>query len=97
MPRTARACVGGVCCHVINRGNSRMKVHHKPRDFEAFVGLIVEAAKCVPVRVVAYCLIANHFHLVLWPQYDGELSRFMQCLITAHASRIGFGFAGRPE
>lgn len=87
MPRTARASVGGVCYHVINRGNGRAKVFHKPADYNAFVALIAEAASRVPVRVVAYCLMPNHFHMVLWPRHDGDLSRFMQWLLTAHVRR----------
>ncbi len=87
MPRTARASVGGVCYHVINRGNGRAKVFHQPEDFEAFVALVAKAATRVPVRVIAYCLMPNHFHMVLWPRHDGDLSRFMQWLLTAHVRR----------
>lgn len=75
MPRTARASVGGVCYHVINRGNNRLEVFHKPEDYEAFVALMSEACERVSMRVLAYCLMPNHFHLVLWPRGDGELSR----------------------
>jgi putative transposase len=87
MPRTARASVGGVCYHVINRGNGRTKVFHKAEDYEAFVVLLGEAAQRASVRLLAYCLMPNHFHLVLWPRHDGGLSRFMQWLLTAHVRR----------
>ena len=43
MPRTARASVGGICYHVLNRGNARPKVFHKDGDYEAFVELIEKA------------------------------------------------------
>lgn len=36
MPRTARASAGNVEYHVINRGNARNDVFHKPEDFVAF-------------------------------------------------------------
>ena len=39
------------------------------------------------MRVLAYCLMPNHFHLALWPRHDGDLSRFMQWLLTAHVRR----------
>jgi putative transposase len=39
------------------------------------------------MRVLAYCLMPNHFHLTLWPRADGDLSRFMQWLLTAHVRR----------
>jgi putative transposase len=41
----------------------------------------------VPLRLLAYCLMPNHWHLVLWPRRDGELGRFMQRLTTTHVRR----------
>ena len=87
MPRTARAAVGGLCYHVINRGNARGEVFHKPADYAAFCQLLQEAADRVRMRVLGYCLMPNHFHLALWPRQDGDLSRFMQWLLTAHVRR----------
>jgi putative transposase len=73
--------------HVLNRGNGRMRLFHKPGDYDAFVGLLGEVQKSVPVRILGYCLMPNHWHLVLWPERDGELPRFMQRLSTAHVRR----------
>lgn len=87
MPRTARASVGGVCYHVLNRGNAQARVFHKDGDYQAFVGLIADACERLPMRVLAYCLMPSHFHLVLWPRRDGELSRWMQWLMTSHVRR----------
>ena len=87
MPRTARASVGGYCYHVINRGNARQDVFHKPEDFAAFARLLSEASERLPMRLVGWCLMKNHFHLVLWPHHDGDLSRWMQWLLTAHVRR----------
>ena len=87
MPRTARASQGGFVYHVLNRGNARNDVFHKPEDFLAFVNLMREAHDKVPMRLVGYCLMTNHFHLVLWPHEDGDLSRWMQWLMTSHVRR----------
>jgi putative transposase len=87
MPRTARASVGNLCYHVINRGNARATVFHKDEDYAAFVKLMADAQDRLPMRLVAYCLLPNHFHLVLWPLADGDLSRWMQWLLTAHVRR----------
>ena len=87
MARTARASVGGICYHVINRGNARQQVFFKKEDFAAFLDLIEEAGVRLPMRVLAWCLIPNHFHLVLWPHNDGDLSRWMQWLTTSHVRR----------
>lgn len=87
MPRTARASAAGVCYHVINRGNGRATVFHDSNDYRAFIALIGEAVERVDVRMLGYCLMPNHIHLVLWPRHDGDLSRFMQWLLTAHVRR----------
>jgi len=78
MARTARACPGGFCYHVINRGNGRREVYHEEGDYAAFVALITEACVRLPMRVVAFCLMPNHLHLALWPHSDGDLTRWMQ-------------------
>ncbi len=87
MSRTARASVGGVCYHVLNRGNGRADVFHKDDDYAAFLDLMVEANERLPLRVLGYVLMPNHFHLVLWPRGDGDLSRWMQWLMTSHVRR----------
>ena len=87
MPRTSRASVGGYCYHVINRGNGRAEVFHKTEDYEAFLNLIGEACERLLLRVAGLCLMPNHFHLVLWPHGDGDLSRWMQWLMTSHVRR----------
>jgi len=87
MPRTARASVGGVCHHVINRGNAQAEVFHKDASYQAFVNLLADACERLPMRVLACCLMPNHFHLALWPRSDGGLSRWVQRLMTAQVRR----------
>ena len=87
MPRTARASVGGICYHVLNRGNAREEVFHAPGDYHAFIDLLAPACRRVPMRVLAYCLMPNHFHLCLWPHQDGDVGRWMQWLMTSHVRR----------
>jgi putative transposase len=87
MPRTARASLGQHCYHVINRGNGRAEVFHADGDFHAFIALLGDACRRLPMRLLAYCLMPNHFHLALWPYGDGDLSRWMQWLLTAHVRR----------
>ena len=84
MSRTARASRGGICYHVINRGNGRATVYHDTADYEYFIHLMRLACERLPMRVLAWCLMPNHFHLVLWPHEDGDLGRWMQRLLTGH-------------
>lgn len=83
MPRTARASVGEICYHVLNRGNNRAAVFLDSVDYQYFVDLIAAACERLPMRVLAYCLLPNHFHLVLQPHGDGDLGRWMQWLMTS--------------
>ena len=87
MPRTARASVGGLCYHVLNRGNARAEVFHDEADYRGFLALLGAAGERVPMRVLGFCLMPNHFHLVLWPRAEGKLSRYLQWLLTAHVRR----------
>jgi len=87
MPRTARASVGDVCYHVLNRGNGRMRTFHEADDYSAFVDLVGRACERVPMRVLAYVLMPNHFHLTLWPRVGEDLGRWMHWLLTSHVRR----------
>jgi len=87
MARTARASVGGICYHVINRGNGQAEVFHKADDYQRFTEMMRQSCERLPLRVVGWCLMPNHFHLVLWPFEDGDLSRWMQWLMTCHVRR----------
>jgi putative transposase len=49
--------------------------------------LIGLACQRIPMRVLAYCVMPNHFHLALWPHSDRDLGRWMQWLLTAHVRR----------
>jgi len=64
-----------------------MKVFHGRDDYAGFVKLMDLACRRVPMRVVGCCLMPNHFHLLVWPREDGDLSRWMQWLMTSHVRR----------
>ena len=87
MARGLRQSAGGVIYHVLNRGNARRTIFRKDRDAAAFMRLLGEVKLAVPVRVLGYCLMGNHWHLVLWPRGEGELSRFMHRLSVTHVRR----------
>jgi len=94
LPRPARASLGGWCYHVLNRGNARATVFRKEQDYAAFVELFEPACERLPMRVLGYCLMPNHFHLILWPHRDGDLGRWMQWLMTSHVRRYHRHYGG---
>lgn len=78
----------GQVVHVLNRGNCRMNLFDKDGDFAAFLALLELARQRFPsVRVLAYCLMHNHWHLVLWPRRGADLSRFIGWLCSTHVRR----------
>src|SRR5687767_14159928 len=87
MPRKERAQRGGVVYHVLNCANGRAEIFESPEDFGAFERTIREARERVAVRFLSYCVMPNHWHLVLWPHGDGELSEFMRWLTMTHTQR----------
>ena len=87
MGRPLRAAAGGVIYHVWNRANGRQAIFEKTGDYDAFERVLAEAHTQVPMRTLAYCVMPNHWHLVLWPRRDGDLSRFMAWLALTHTQR----------
>jgi putative transposase len=87
MPRIVRGLGDNIVYHVINRGNGRQGGFHKEKDYEAFMKLITEAKERHSVKLYGYCLMPNHFHMVVRPDRGEELSRWMQWLMTSHVRR----------
>jgi putative transposase len=71
----------------MNRGNRRAEVFRKEGDYAAFARLLRVGCARMDMRLLAYCLMPNHFHLVVWPRQDGELGEWMQWLMTTHVRR----------
>jgi putative transposase len=71
----------------MNRGNRRAEVFRKEGDYAAFARLLRVGCARMDMRLLAYCLMPNHFHLVVWPRKDGELGEWMQWLTTTHVRR----------
>jgi len=64
-----------------------MTIFEDDGDYEAFEKVLLQAVDRVPVRLLAYCLMPNHWHLIVWPRSDGELSRFVGWLTLTHTQR----------
>jgi putative transposase len=87
MGRPLRAAAGGIIYHVWNRANGRQGIFEKVEDYEAFDRVLMAAHERVSMRTLAYCVMPNHWHLVLWPRRDGDLSRFLGWLTLTHTQR----------
>jgi putative transposase len=87
MPRPRRTAIGGLVYHVLNRANGRRRIFEKPGDYAAFERLLADIQERTAMRVLAWCLMPNHWHLVLWPREDGDLSTFVRLVCLTHAQR----------
>jgi putative transposase len=97
MPRRARVAPGGLVYHVLNRCVAGLPLFRKPMDYEAFERIMLEAQELHPTRILAWCLMRNHWHFVVWPREDGELTRHFRWLAHTHAMRwhVSHGTVGR--
>lgn len=70
MGRPLRAAAGGVLYHVLNRANGRLPLFEKAGDYEAFERVLGEAHERLAMRTLAYCVMPNHWRMILWPRQD---------------------------
>ncbi|NCS31871.1 hypothetical protein CO026_00655 [Candidatus Kaiserbacteria bacterium CG_4_9_14_0_2_um_filter_41_32] len=77
MPRAQRVDIADHYYHVINRASARLTLFESKDDYGIFESVLVEAVEKYDMGLVAYCCMPNHFHFVLKPKNDGDLSKFM--------------------
>jgi putative transposase len=74
----------------------RQRLFDKPADYAAFEEVLEETLVKQPMRICSYCVMPNHWHLLLWPEFDGDLAPFMHRLTHVtrwqkHRRRVGEG------
>jgi putative transposase len=82
-----RTAPGGFVYHVLNRANGKRRIFDHDRDYLAFERVLAEVQERVPMRILAWCVMPNHWHLLLWPQEDGDLSNYMRLVTLTHTQR----------
>ncbi len=87
MARQLRNLADDAIYHVLNRGNGRMRIFQKAGDFQAFIKLLEEGRRRAGMRILGYCLMDNHWHLVLWPRKAKDLPNFLAWVSTTHVRR----------
>ena len=89
MARHARVIVGGYVYHVLNRANGRLRLFRKDADFAAFEQAVHETLDRVPLRILAFTVMSNHWHFVVWPRrgQGGQVADFFRRLTVTHAQR----------
>ncbi len=87
MPRIARIDVGDYIYHVLNRANARAQIFDVAQDYIDFEMILEQAVEDYDMRLLAYCLMPNHWHLVVCPRQNGDMSKFMSQLTNTHTRR----------
>jgi putative transposase len=71
----------------MNRAVARLPLFRKDADYEAFEQVVLEAHQKFPIEILAYCVMPNHWHFVLRPRKEGELTAFLRCVAHTHTMR----------
>ena len=87
MGRSLRPVGDGLIYHAINRGNNRQAVFFEDADYRAFLAALGQTQLRYPFRLFGYCLMTNHFHLLLQPEAGQSISRILQSVTVAHTWR----------
>jgi len=85
MARRPRLEVKGGLYHIIARGNNRQAIFHSPEDHKKFLSLLAIQKQKLPFYLYAYCVMTNHFHLLIERQADA-IGRIMLRVLTGYAS-----------
>ena len=88
MPSRPVRIVADFVYHVTNRSAAGVTLFDSRAAYRAFVNLIAEAQAARPTRLLAYCVMPNHWHFVLWPETDHAVERFVGWLSLTHAKRF---------
>ena len=87
MARPLRIEYPGAWYHVMNRGRRSEKIFHDRHDYQAFVDLLEESSKMWNIRVASYCLMTNHYHILVQTP-DGNIARSMRHINGVYTQRF---------
>lgn len=87
MGRALRTDVADYIYHVLNRANGRSTILKKDADYKRFEKVLEEAKERTDMRILAYCVMPNHWHLVIQPRTDGDIAKFVGWLTLTHTQR----------
>lgn len=73
--------------HVLNRSVARLRIFKTDKDYAAFERVLAEAQALHPLPLLSYCIMPNHWHLVVRPRGDDDLTAFMRWMTHTHVMR----------
>jgi putative transposase len=88
MPRSRRHAPVGFALHVGNRATDNRQLFFEATDYQRFIDLLMEARECHRVRMHAYGVMPNHFHIIMVAISDGAVSACIQRLTGRHSCQV---------
>ena len=88
MPRRARTLPEPHYFHIVNRSARRAPIFARPKDYREFLAILRTGLEKHPVPIIAWCVLNNHWHLVVGPTGTKCLSRLLHWVTTTHAVRL---------
>jgi putative transposase len=73
--------------HVLNRGVARLTLFEKPEDYDAFFRVLESVWEEIPLPIFAMVVMPNHWHFVVRPDSDEQVSAFFRRLTVTHTMR----------
>ncbi len=102
MPRFPRSYIQTTFFHVITQGINKSYIYEYPEDIKYYIKIMYELEKELDVKLISYCIMNNHAHILIKTEKVMELSKYMHRLNTKYAiyyntkySRVGYIFKNR--
>ncbi len=80
MPRQIRCIIPKIAHHAMQRGNNRRQIFFNNKDKDHFCHNLKKYSNEYKTRIGAYCLMDNHLHLLLYPDKEEGLIKFMKSI-----------------
>ena len=87
MPRPQRTDIGNYLYHIVNRANARVQIFDNDKDYKLFEDILEQGKEKFDMRILSYIIMPNHWHLILYPKNNGDLSKFMGWITNTHTRR----------
>jgi len=87
MSRPIRVAFPGAWYHVMNRGRRAEDIYLDKLDYMAFIELLQETSATWNIRIAAYCLMPNHYHMLIHTP-EGNVSRAMRHVNGVYTQRF---------
>jgi putative transposase len=102
MSRGIRILADNSYYHITNRGNQKQRIFQENADYEEYIGILAHYKRKFGIKLLGYCFMPNHVHLILEPKNPKELAKFMQCVTQGYAkwfnlkyNKVGHLWQGR--